>query len=183
MNTLENTRLFIAVDLPFELKQKIDDLQKEIDLEGLKKVNIDNLHITLCFMGEVETKEKHRIMEEFLSFKFESFNLVFGGVSAFPDEEKPRVIYLKIEGNLKELSDRIHKHLNIEIKREFVPHLTLARVKSVSDVVKIKNFFDKNKSTKLGSFNVKEIFLYSSKLMREGLEYKKLGEINAIDSL
>ena len=47
-------RLFVAVDLENEVREKIYELSKALSsIRGIKTVEKENLHITLKFLGEV----------------------------------------------------------------------------------------------------------------------------------
>lgn len=57
-------RLFIAVDLSEELREKIAPILKTIsELNGVKAVERENLHITLKFLGEVREERLPAIVE------------------------------------------------------------------------------------------------------------------------
>jgi len=45
-------RLFVAIELPRRIKAELDGLRKEIP--GVRWVPLDQLHLTLAFLGEVE---------------------------------------------------------------------------------------------------------------------------------
>jgi 2'-5' RNA ligase len=48
-------RLFIAVDLPEQVKDYISQIAQPLRaIPGIKPVNKENIHITMKFLGEVE---------------------------------------------------------------------------------------------------------------------------------
>jgi len=181
-------RLFVAIDIPLEIKEKIDlflfDFEKEIK-SPVKWVERDNLHINLKFIGEVLDKKTTEITEA-INRALQDYNnhqpLVVNieNVLVFPNLYQPRVIGLKIltDKNLAELANKIKSEIeklpDIEKEtRQFKPHLTLGRVKgsltnSERELIKNIKFTD--------SFTAGEIILYQSFLSAGGPEYKKVNK-------
>ena len=80
-------RLFVAVDIPENIKEKIVELQKNIGekFADIKFVEEENLHYTIKFLGEVEEQkieEVKNILSE-ASNKFERFSNFSGFLSFF----------------------------------------------------------------------------------------------------
>ena len=46
-------RAFIAIDIPEEIRSYLTECQKKIGFAKLSKVGINNMHLTLKFLGEV----------------------------------------------------------------------------------------------------------------------------------
>lgn len=185
---LERVRCFIAVDIEeSDIVNKIVRIQEELKNTGtrLKAVEPENLHITLRFIGEVPTSIVESIKDRLSTLEFSSFTLSFSGVGAFPGIERPRVIWVGVsEGKeeLIELSNKVNKLLSsLKIpkeNKEFIPHLTIARVKSypsprLSEIIKeLMNVF-------IGSMRVNDVRLKKSTLTSKGPIYDTLFRVEA----
>jgi len=173
-------RAFIAIDLPAELKDKIASFQAELkkaDVFKGKFVEKENLHLALKFIGEISDKDMAKISKslEGLSKKHKGFVLSLKGIGAFPSKDYIRVIWIGVDkggSEAKALHDDINKALKSKESREFVGHLTLARVKAVLDKKKLTEFLDENKE--FGSFAVKSIKLMKSELTKQGPKYETI---------
>jgi len=173
-------RTFIGIDLPEEiklnLKEVVDRLKK---IKEAKPVKIENLHITLKFLGEVEEKEIEKIKERLkgCAKNFNSFDVEVKGVGVFPSEKKVRVLWIGAldDGYLKKLNKKIEEEMEkfgFEKEKEFVSHITVARFKSVPNLNLIKDLIEKYKDFLFGKFSVKNFQLYESKLTPDGPVYK-----------
>lgn len=173
-------RTFIALDIPDNIKEKIFiyfDKEREKWRE-MKWVEKENLHITLKFLGEVE-EEKIPLISKILddvSKRFESFNLKLDKVGFFPSLKSPRVLWVGVypEENVKKLFDFLEKELEKlgfeRERREFHPHITVARFKK-------RNIF-KMEEKKLGdSFKANEVVLFKSNLTPDGPIYTPLKKV------
>lgn len=125
-------RLFVAINLPEALKEKIfETLSKEIDPKKLKVVKKENLHLTLAFLGYFP-EEKIQELEEKLSGvkELQEFEIELTGIGCF----KNRVLWLGMEKGKQEaieLNKKVNELLGLESER-FSAHLTLARNKEFS---------------------------------------------------
>ncbi len=138
---METLRLFIAADLPADLKAQLAGLQKRLSAGGVgdvRWVNPGAIHLTLKFLGSVETERVAGITNILadVSARTGSFELSLGGVGAFPALSRPRVIWVGLggeTGRLKKLAEEIDRELAgagfSREKRAYEPHLTLARIK------------------------------------------------------
>jgi 2'-5' RNA ligase len=59
-------------------------------------------------------------------------------------------------------------------RQNFVPHLTIARIKHVPDKKLFQQFIDENRNAFIQEVSVAEFHLYESILLREGPVYKVL---------
>jgi 2'-5' RNA ligase len=99
-------------------------------------------HLTLRFLGEI-ARERVGPIGEALAPVGEAvapFSLTLEGVGAFPSPERPRVVWVGATGGARELGDLAHRVRNAlrgegapDREGEFVPHLTLFRVRSSTD--------------------------------------------------
>lgn len=182
-------RSFIAADFPPETITKIGkitvDLQQELPGGALKWVSTDNMHLTIKFIGEIQ-KNKIAQVKEIMTDTLKgqpSFKIGIQNLGTYPHINNPRVIWLGITQGapLVEIHNRLDcalEKLNVRSdRREYSPHLTLARVRrdaSRSTVKKISETLSQLKVDSLGIITMSEITLYKSKLSSEGPEYTPL---------
>jgi 2'-5' RNA ligase len=184
-------RLFIAVNIPDEIKEKISAFQQELrklDCD-IKWVNVENLHLTLKFIGEASPEKVDDIessMKESVS-DLKPFRVDFYGAGVFPDIHRPRVVWVGItEGadSLKGIASKLETLLEaVGIKkeeREFSAHATVGRVRSSRNTIAlVKKLieFEKAGPSGFGSFVVDKICLMQSILHPQGPEYKCLRSV------
>lgn len=171
-------RLFIAVQVPEELRKKMAALGDELDMDGMRPVKSQNMHITLRFIGEVPDENADEIKAELEEVRFEKFDCLLRGTGVFPNESYVRVVWAGIEsgGKLEELSGKVNQALRgVPGDGKFSAHLTLARVKKKIDV---SNFIAKHQE-EFGSFTVESFELVQSVLEPGGPKYTTVAVFNA----
>jgi len=133
-------RLFVAAELPADLRDRFASLQKDLAAAPLpvRWVPPEGIHLTLKFLGEtaqsrlgdVETalREAGRDLVP--------FSLQAAGAEPFPVRGAPRLIWVNVLGDLaaaRRLASAIDEATSRigfpSETREFRPHLTLGRVK------------------------------------------------------
>ena len=131
-------RLFVAINFDPATRLAIARQTAGFpDRPGLNKIRVDNLHLTLLFLGDTDEElipEISRQLDD-ISKNFRSLILKFGRLGGFPDLKYPQVVWVGIEGpNLIELRQTIAQLLLPLVPtadtKPFHPHLTLARVSS-----------------------------------------------------
>ncbi|MCM8807083.1 MAG: RNA 2',3'-cyclic phosphodiesterase [Candidatus Omnitrophica bacterium] len=175
-------RIFIGIEIPENLRENLKEIIEKIKkIRESKPVKIENLHITLKFLGEIEEKKISLIKEKLkiCSSNFKSFNVEIKGLGSFPSEKNLRVLWIGVEddGLLKKLKNKIEEELKefgFEEEKEFISHITIARFKSVPNLNFIREIKEKYKDFSFGKFLVKDFHLYESKLTPEGPIYKKI---------
>ena len=178
-------RLFIAVELPDEVKEKIAGLVSELKKEvaGVRWVEGKNLHLTLKFLGWVEDKkmgEVNALMER-AAKGCGGFKAKVEGAGSFPEGKPPRVIWVGFsEGSdkLKSLAEGIEKlfsHAGYrQEEKEFASHVTIGRVKEAGN---IREKLAGSKKAAFGEFFIGALALMKSELTPQGPIYEKLKEV------
>ncbi len=163
-------RLFIGIEIPEILKSNIQELQNELRSAGVKGhwKRIENLHITLEFLGEINPEIINDISAIInnVSKMHDSFKLSIEGLGAFPNFRRPHTLWTGIKGNtgtLQLIREEMHKELlklNLKLdNRPYKPHLTIASRPKIYNAN-----IDEFKTVKLGEFAVNDIMLFESKV-------------------
>jgi len=172
-------RLFIGIKIPEELKQRIGSIQKElVKYCNIKLVESENLHFCLKFIGE--TNKINEIAESLYNIGFKKFDISIKGVVVFPGLDYIRIIGLESDSHeMKKLAGIINEELSKtgipKEKREFKSHLTLGRVKSVSNREGLKKYLERVND--VGKFTADSFCIISSVLDKSGPKYKIEKEI------
>lgn len=127
-------RIFIALNLPREVRQKIGSISRELQAasEQGRFVREELLHMTLEFMGSLEEEGLQRLIRVLDWLTFEPFTIRLGEPGYFPGR-KGRTWWIGVEESpeLTELQAELHRLLkeadfSLE-ERVFHPHITLGR--------------------------------------------------------
>lgn len=164
-------RLFIAIEIPDDLKKTIGGLR--VDIPGARWVPAEQLHLTLAFLGEVEENRAGELSERLALIHTPPFQLNFSGTGCFPNRRRPRVLWAGLEPHprLMHLAAGVHGAVlacGIPLEeRPFSPHITLARLKFPA-AREVDAFLDMAQKPKLPAFPVREITLFQSRLTPHG---------------
>ena len=170
-------RLFIGIDLSASIKQTIVQFQSELRGFGVNGSwkSLDNLHITLEFLGEIELDKIPAITETLtkVACNYKSFWLTIGGLGAFPTLKQPHTLWTAVSGGLSELNQlkyALHEALKIKgfklEERKFKPHITLASRPKLDNID-----FSKVLTKKLGEYRVNEVVLFESRAISGKIVY------------
>src|SRR5262249_4458941 len=105
------------------------------------------------------------------------FDLKFRGLGFFPNEKRPRVLWMGIQAPpaLGHLVGEIETALAgsgfPRETRSFAPHLTLARLEGGRLAGPLRSSIEKSASQEFGSIRAAEFHLIESKLKSTGAEY------------
>lgn len=173
-------RIFIAINLPEEIKKKLSDCQERWWNLPLRLTKPANLHLTVVFIGYVNDQEMFEIcqMTRGVAKNYSPFILNFNRICLGPAKRPPRLIWLEGEKNqnLIDLKNQLEENLfglvkKIKIeKRDSLSHITLARIRQRE----WQGLQDKpariDEKISL-SFPVESIEVMESELKRDGAEY------------
>ena len=176
-------RLFIAVDLPTELRKELGNVQKALEplTESARWVSPESIHITLKFLGEVPEKRVDDIHSALAGLSWKPFTVTVRGVGFFPGNRSPRVFWAGMEAPTmqdlaEELDSRMERLGFDKEKRAFRPHITLARARDTRIDSLLVTGSAKYEEHDFGSFTADRVFLIHSTLNPSGAVYKKLKE-------
>ena len=134
-------RTFVSVSVPKEIVNIQSMLKSTIEPKGVKVRWVMNgkMHLTLKFLGNTTQGSIDNLNEALFNAvkSAKVINLSISGTGAFPVKGRPNVLWLGIKGDideLKQLTVNINNSLEplgfITEKRDFLPHVTIARIKS-----------------------------------------------------
>jgi 2'-5' RNA ligase len=176
-------RLFIAVDLPTELRKELGNVQKALEplTESARWVSPESIHITLKFLGEVPEKLVEDIHTALAGLSWKPFTVTVRGVGFFPGNRSPRVFWAGMEApTMQDLAEEIDSRMERlgfdKEKRAFRPHITLARARDTRIDSSLITGSAKYEEHDFGSFTADRIFLIRSTLKPSGAVYEKLKE-------
>lgn len=175
-------RIFIGIPVSEEIKRKIKPLIDKLEETGaeLKSVPLENLHLTLKFLGDVEEDKIEEIKEKLYSLKGKEFNLSVNKVGVFPSLEKINVIWIgaeniEIVSLMKEMDQRLN-YIKENDHPDNVPHLTIARVKSGRNIERLKTVLKEAAQEDFGEMFIDKFILYESQLTQKGPVYTEVKE-------
>ncbi len=133
-------RIFIAIDLPENVKNKILGIGEQWSSLPCRWVSKENLHITLAFLGNRNNQELEKILEigKQIATENEPFSMLFNKICYGPGTKMPpRLIWIKGEKSesFYKLKTDMHNLFSEKIgfwtgKRDLLPHITIARIKA-----------------------------------------------------
>ena len=187
---MERKRVFIAINLPEEIKNAIISKQEEIkkifhslgkNFDPVRWTKKENLHITIEFLGYLRDKEIEKVGEIIaeVSSNIPPLKITLTNICYVLEKEKiPRMIWVKGEKSdiLSKMKINLDKKLEKEIgfkpeKREFTPHITLGRIRKWQfKAIPLEERPEIEKDIDL-MFKVSSIELMESKLKPTGAEY------------
>lgn len=173
-------RLFVAIDVPDQLKAAIetrvvDPLRER--LEGARWTRPDGRHLTLKFLGNVDDAREPEIARvvEGAASRHRRFDAAFSELGGFPNLRRPRVLWLGIGAGNDAMA-----RIAADLESCFVPlgfasedrawsgHFTLARFGRPSAIdVPAVDVPDE-------AFGVTELVLFRSHLHPKGARYEAL---------
>ena len=179
-------RLFAAIKIiPDEQFLKLYwSLRNSLKHEKIKWVEEENLHLTLKFFGETFDEKIDLICEVLDNFVIdcEPFELQLENVGIFGSSYNPKVIWFGINqfSELQFLHQTITENLKTigyyPDRQNFVPHLTVARIRKLNDKKLFQKIIDKHKTGLIQKIKIKKLYLFESILLPEGPIYNVIEE-------
>lgn len=181
---MDKSRVFIAINLDSDVWQRLSDIQGKLRKCGadVRWVAPENIHLTLRFLGYVSDANLRDVFEASKNSisGILPFEIFLSEIGAFPDLKRPRVIWAGIRES-KVLSDIVHNLSGFlkqcgfpQDKRDYHPHLTLGRVRSVKNKEGLVRAVKANENWNGGSQMVRDIRVVESILKSQGAEYSSL---------
>ena len=169
-------RLFVGVPIPASLADPLYAFrQKHRDAEGIRWVQRENLHLTICFIGNTEANRLDDIISNTKQALRDTdpFTLAFARL-CFAPANKPYMMWAQFEQNeyFRELVINTCRILipGQLVRKDPVPHITLARFNKPS----YSGNIDLNIQLEDGEIEVKEFVLWESIQKPKGVTYKRI---------
>jgi RNA 2',3'-cyclic 3'-phosphodiesterase len=177
-------RLFAAVPVEASeaLRERVRELQCELQGERIRWDRLQHPHVTLWFFGatgEERIPELERALAR-AAGEVPAFTMKIGGLGAFGGARHPRVIWLGVETGpeLQHLFDALAAGLGVAgwkpEARKFAPHLTLGRMEGLRDAQRFKEMMARHGGKVVPGQPVRELILFESLLGRGGAEHVPL---------
>lgn len=181
------TRTFIAIELPEDVRARAAALINRLESGSMhvKWVAPSKLHWTLKFLGEVTDEELARVCRcvTRVAQSHDPFHLQVAGTGAFPNSGRPRTIWLGTSQGSQPMV-ALHDALDAELHklgfrregRQFVPHLTLGRVRGRTGADSgLRQLLHQHAEFDAGGMDVAELVVMASYLERQGPTYQPMG--------
>jgi len=156
--------------------EQIQNLIRKKKLFYGKFTELENLHLTLKFLGEIEENKLEDVKKELQKIKFNSFEVSLGDLGFF-SERRFRILWIKLLGkeiwDLQGEIDKIMEEVGFKKEDRFMSHITLARIKEVIDKNILLDYV-KNLKHRPIKFEVKDFILKKSELKIEGPVYSDI---------
>jgi len=192
---MEQIRSFIAVELPEEIKTRLEQLEAQLKSETqtrVKWVDPNSIHLTLKFLGNIDAGRTGEIigaMEEAVK-GIPPFRLAVKELGVFPNVRRVQVAWVGLSGEvdkLRQVQQRLESNLEqlgfAAESRAFTPHLTIARIRNQASPDERQKFGQLITGTSFdaGEISVDAISLMRSQLTRQGAIYSRLGSAGLTD--
>jgi 2'-5' RNA ligase len=165
-------RLFVALALPAAIKAEL----LSGGIPGAKWVPPENYHLTLRFIGEVESWRAEEVDEALANIRAKPFALSLRGVGTFEKAGRISSLWVGVEktdqlGFLQTKVETALQRIGLEPERKrFAPHVTLARTDRAAPE-KLVAFVQAHNLFRLPPMAVEHFTLYSSRLGKEAAVY------------
>jgi len=167
-------RLFTAIEIPDAVRARLSLLQGGVP--GARWTPVENLHLTLRFIGEVDEPTAGDIDHVLSGIREKAFDLALRGVGEFGGRE-PRAIWAGVAPNasLQHLVAKIESALQrmglAAETRKYTPHVTFARLRD-APAAKVREFLGAHGPFDSGPFTARAYTLFSSFQSSKGSLYR-----------
>ena len=180
-------RTFIAIEIEESIRAELAQAQAGLrPVEGIKWVEPQNFHLTLRFLGEVDQGTVSRLVNEIgiIAAATAHFILGFAGAGAFPNERRPRVVWIGLDRGLEPLfalAQRVEAACQAlgfaAEERPFSAHLTLGRAKGVISALTLQASLEALSGRHFGEQEINHITIMESTLTRSGPIYRPVTKL------
>lgn len=172
-------RLFVAIDLPDPVRDRLEALQ-QADFRA-RWVRRQQMHLTLHFIGEAAPAQQQAIQAALKTVRGRAFSMALRGTGQFPPSGKPRVLWAGVDAD--ETLTELHQAIGAALqttgcrleRRPFTPHITLARFRQPPAPRTLRAYQQQHQEFATAAFPVEQFVLYSSQLTPQGAIYRHEG--------
>jgi 2'-5' RNA ligase len=182
-------RAFVAIDIDESTRQKLVGAQKQLATSGadIKLVEPENVHVTMKFLGDMPDNKVGAVVEAMRTAVAGTppFDMKVRGIGTFPNMRYIRVIWAGVADgrdvviSLQRNIDRELQRLGFPPERGFVPHLTLARVRTPRRKEQLAATIEgmAKENTEFGDMRAQAVELKQSQLTSKGPIYSTIARI------
>ena len=181
-------RLFIAIPITLdsEFVALTDHLKAHTGYDHIVWTEAKVQHLTLRFLGETPDPQIEPLIASMgqILKDVHYFQLTIDKLGVFGSHYKPTTLWLGFQDFevLRQIHERIEKVLpTIGFEADhgnFVPHITLGRIKNLANKNKFWQLFEQCQPTHTQTIDVNRIVLYRSKLRPAGPVYTEMAHWN-----
>ncbi len=177
-------RMFIALDVPAAIRQGLAQACRALPWGRAKVKFVDpqNIHLTLHFLGDVEDRDQPAVFEALAEATqgLGAADFEIGPLACVPPQGRGlRMVWAEVQdltGGVNRLYDAlasalVQRGFGVE-SRPYRAHLTLARVKAISDAGAIRQAIS---PATFGRARADEAVVYASELTPAGPVYTAMG--------
>jgi 2'-5' RNA ligase len=179
-------RIFVAAEIDEAVRRKAAQvaahlaasLEHSRDRRSVAWVAPQNLHLTLQFLGEIDTSRAKEVAHRLaLPLATPAFHVGIAGVGTFPSSGPPRVIFLGVTEGAAQLA-ALYREVALRLDglgfprdaRPFHAHLTLGRVRTACGP-RLRDALVAAQAADTGRCAVDHVTLFESRLSQGGATY------------
>ena len=169
-------RLFVAIKVPGAVQSLLQVYQPD-SVTSAHILSPEQFHITLHFIGNVDDKNSQLIDRALTQISASPFLQCLSTIGAFFRKKSSDILWAGVgkNNNLLALHQSIGEALltcGVTLdKREYFPHITLAKIKGGSEIISNAQAKGINFGT---DFKVRGFSLFESRLTDKGVVYKEI---------
>lgn len=172
-------RLFVALDIPSDIRQRLQALAGGVP--GARWVEPKSYHLTLRFIGEADQPTAEEIDAALAEVAAPGFELQLACVGQFGTGRRARLLWTGVEAapELAHLARKIDRAVVAAglapEDRNFTPHVTIARLRD-APMDRVMRFLSENALFRAPPFTVGHFTLYESRQGNDHPVYVPLAE-------
>ncbi len=171
-------RLFVAIPLPEDVRHDLARLGAGVP--GARWTPVENLHLTLRFIGEADGGQCHDIAAALGAVDGAAFDLQLAAVGRFGDRHRARVLWAGVRSSdaldhLQAKIERAVRRAGFAVEpRKFHAHVTLARLQG-APAGRVERYLIDHGAYQSRRFPVAEFVLFQSFLGQAGAIHQPEG--------
>ena len=187
MDGHEHYRLFIALPISDPVRREMELAQNELraalSSRAIRWTRPDQFHLTVKFLGDVPV-DRVDLLIDFVRkacSDFSSLSLAAEGLGCFPNDRRPRVIWIGVRDNPPQLQS-LQKTIDAataefgsaEREKDFKGHITIGRVKEISafDRETLAGLLSMHQARNFGTWTANQVKIIRSELSESGATHK-----------
>jgi 2'-5' RNA ligase len=167
-------RLFVALPLPARVAGLLEPLQPPSG-KGVRPTVCEDMHITLHYLGNVQVEAVRAGLEGLAA---RPFAVDLGAPGAFTLKDGRRILWVGVEPSTPLVG--LQRHIGVRLerlgfepeRRDYVPHITLARLSSGTAVEIQARFVEQAVPKAARQFSCETFALYASHSRPPGARYR-----------